>query len=87
MIYQTIDGRYMKTGKALLAVLTGLAAGAALGVIFSPQGGKPVERKSFLESDELADVLARRIDQKFSDLEARIDARKNAEGQDQSRNR
>jgi gas vesicle protein len=77
----------MKTGKALLGVLTGLAAGAALGVIFFPQGGKRVERKSALERDQLADVLARRIDEKFSDLEARIDARKNTEGQGQSRNR
>ena len=70
----------MKTGRALLAVLTGLAAGAALGLIFSPQNGNKSPKKMVRKSEDLADVLSKRIDDKISQLEARIAARKNAEG-------
>ena len=70
----------MKTGRALLAVLTGLAAGAALGLIFSPQNGNKSPKKMARKSEDLADALSKRIDDKISQLEARIAARKNAEG-------
>lgn len=69
----------MKTTKALLAVLTSLAAGAALGVIFSSQGANSPQRKSFRKNDEPVNVLARRIDEKFTALEAKLDARKTVE--------
>ena len=68
----------MKTGKALLAVLTGLAAGAVLGLIFSPQNGN--ENRSG-KSRELADALGKRIDDRFSNLEARIAGKRNTEHQ------
>lgn len=71
----------MKTGKALLAVLTGLAAGAALGAIFSSQNGYRSRKGMSRESEELADVLSRQIDEKFGELEAKIAARRNTEHQ------
>ena len=70
----------MKTGKALLAVFTGLAAGAALGMIFSTSaGGNKQQRKVSRKSEELVNLLGRRIDEKFGDLEAKIARGENAE--------
>jgi gas vesicle protein len=65
----------MKTGKALLAVLTGLAAGVALGLIFSPQNGNKSKKAMSRKNEELADVVSKRIDKKFGQLEAKITAR------------
>lgn len=71
----------MKTGRALLAVLTGLAAGAALGVIFSPQNENRSGRKMRSRNAKLGAVLSRQIDEKFRELEAKIAARRDAEHQ------
>jgi len=57
----------MSTGKALLGVLAGIAAGAALGVIFSPGKGK--ERKNITKKGEdFANALNDKIDEKFEEL-------------------
>jgi gas vesicle protein len=69
----------MKTGKALLAVLTGMAAGVALGLIFSPENGDRSQKKMSRKGGELADVLA---DEKFGELEARIAAEHQRQEQD-----
>lgn len=64
----------MKTGKALLAVMTGMAAGAVLGLIFSSQNGNRSQKKMSRKGEDLADVLTTRIDEKFGELEAKIAA-------------
>jgi gas vesicle protein len=66
----------MKTGKALLGVLTGLAAGTALGLIFSPRRGNGSQGKVSAKSKELADALTSRIDEKFEELQAKIASEK-----------
>lgn len=65
----------MKTGKALLAVLTGLVAGATLGLLFSSTGEKRSQQKMSKKKEALADLLSTRIDEKFGELEARIEGR------------
>ena len=60
----------MKTGKAILAVLTGLAAGAALGVLFSPDNGRKAQEVRPKDAEALAKLLDK-LNEKFAELEAR----------------
>lgn len=63
----------MKTGKALLAVVVALFSGTLLGLVLSP--GKRVNGrdKKAKKLQALAAELNRKIDQKFSELRARVD--------------
>lgn len=54
----------MKTGKALLAVLTGVAAGVAFGLIFSPGNRNRSQKKMLRKVERLADAVTTRIDEK-----------------------
>jgi gas vesicle protein len=45
----------MKSGKVLLGVLAGLAAGAALGILFAPDKGSSIRKKISKKSEEYAD--------------------------------
>jgi gas vesicle protein len=58
----------MKTQKAILAVVAGMAAGAAIGVLFAPHKGADTRKKISKKTGELADLLNERIDQRFDDL-------------------
>lgn len=58
----------MKTTKALLAVIVGVAAGAALGVLFAPNKGSDTRRKIVKKGDDFADALSNRVDAKFDEV-------------------
>jgi gas vesicle protein len=58
----------MDSGKALLGVLAGLAAGAVLGVLFAPEKGDSTRKNITKKGEDLADALNRKIDEKFEDL-------------------
>ena len=47
----------MSTGKVLLGVVAGLAAGALLGILFSPEKGSDTRRLIKRKSEDLADEL------------------------------
>lgn len=64
----------MKTGKALLAVLTGVAAGVAFELIFSAENRNRSQKRILRKVEELKDVVTTRIDEKFGELEAGIAA-------------
>lgn len=64
----------MKTGKALLAVLTGVAAGVAFGLIFSAENRNRSQKRILRKVEELKDAVTTRIDEKFGELEAGIAA-------------
>jgi gas vesicle protein len=55
----------MTNGKAVLAVLAGFVAGAALGVLFAPDKGSEVRKKIAKKGDDLADALGNKIHTKF----------------------
>jgi gas vesicle protein len=59
---------YMTTGKALLGVLAGIAAGAVLGVLFAPAKGVDTRKNIVRKSEDLAHELNDKIDQKFNEL-------------------
>ena len=54
----------MGSGKVLLGVLAGIAAGATLGILFAPDKGTNTRRKISRKSDEYADEL----ESKFNDF-------------------
>jgi len=56
----------MKT-KALLGILAGVAAGAAIGMLFAPNKGVRTRRKIYKKSKSLAKAINRSIDDKFGD--------------------
>jgi gas vesicle protein len=58
----------MGTGKALLGVLAGLAAGAAIGVIFAPKKGSGAGKNLSRKGEDLANALNEAIDEKFAVL-------------------
>lgn len=58
----------MTTGKALLGVLAGIAAGAVIGVLFAPGKGSDTRKTIVKKSEDLAGALNDKIDEKFSEL-------------------
>lgn len=65
----------MTTAKAVLGVLAGMAAGAALGVLFAPEKGTVTRRRIVRKGEDLADYIEEiteamedRIEQKFDEL-------------------
>lgn len=54
----------MKSGKLLLGVMAGLAAGALIGILFAPDKGSVTRKKMY----EIGDEYAEELKEKFSDL-------------------
>jgi gas vesicle protein len=63
----------MTTGKAILAVMAGIAAGAALGILFAPDKGANTRKKIVRKGEDLVDELGDTIEQKYEILEDRIE--------------
>ncbi|MBP8792062.1 MAG: YtxH domain-containing protein [Lutibacter sp.] len=51
----------MGTGKILLGVLAGVAAGATLGILFAPAKGSKTRKKIIEKGDDYADGLKAKI--------------------------
>lgn len=58
----------MNTGKALLGVVAGIAAGAVLGVLFAPEKGSTTRKNILDKSEDMARTLNDKIDEKFNEL-------------------
>jgi len=58
----------MKTKKAVLGVLAGIAAGAVIGVLLAPEKGDRLRKKISRKSEDLADLINEKIDDKFDAL-------------------
>lgn len=58
----------MTNGKAILAVLAGVAAGAALGILFAPDKGSNARKKISKKGEDLADAVNDKIDDRFDEL-------------------
>jgi gas vesicle protein len=65
----------MSSGKALLAVLAGIAAGAAMGVIFAPEKGSGARKNLTKKGEDLANALNATIDEKFEQLMSSLNAK------------
>jgi gas vesicle protein len=58
----------MTTGKVILGVVAGLAAGAVLGVLFAPGKGIDTRNKIARKGKDLTDELNHTIEHKFDEL-------------------
>jgi gas vesicle protein len=58
----------MNTGKAVLGVLAGIAAGAAIGVLVAPRKADRPKIGLFKEGEDIAEAINKRIDEKFDAL-------------------
>ena len=58
----------MTTGKAILGMLVGVAAGAAIGMLLAPHKGDKTRKKIFKNGRALADAINEKIDDRFDDL-------------------
>ena len=58
----------MNTGKALLGVMAGIAAGAVLGMLFAPEKGSNTRKNISKKGDDLASALNDKVDEKFNEL-------------------
>lgn len=62
----------MKTSRALLGVLAGLAAGAAIGILFAPAKGERTRRTISRKGEDLMDDLEELVDERLSDALRRM---------------
>ncbi|MBL7857348.1 MAG: YtxH domain-containing protein [Cyclobacteriaceae bacterium] len=58
----------MTTGKALLAVVAGIAAGAALGLLFAPNKGVDTRKKIVKKGEDLVDEFTDKVEKKMDEL-------------------
>ncbi len=58
----------MNTGKALLGVMAGIAAGAVLGMLFASERGSNTRKSISKKGDDLASALNDKVDEKFNEL-------------------
>lgn len=67
----------MSSGKVLLGVLAGLAAGALLGVIFAPDKGTVTRKKIIKKSEDYADGLKAKFDEFIDSINKNVEEVKN----------
>jgi len=63
----------MKTGKALLGILTGVAVGAAVGILFAPDEGKKTRKKIRNKGRHLADDIKYKYDDVVTSASKKLD--------------
>lgn len=67
----------MSSGKILLGVLAGVAAGALLGVLFAPDKGSVTRKKITKKSNDYADALKEKFDEFLDTISEKIEDVKN----------
>lgn len=65
----------MTTSKAILGILAGIATGAVIGVFLAPEKGDKLRRNISRKSEDLADAINDKIDEKFEELLQNISGR------------
>lgn len=58
----------MKSGKVLLGVLAGVAAGAILGILFAPDKGTNTRKKILSKGEDYADGLKEKFDEMVGNI-------------------
>jgi gas vesicle protein len=72
-VYTIIKNYIMSSGKILLGVLAGVAAGALLGVLFAPDKGSVTRKKISRKSDDYADALKEKFDEFLDSVSEKFD--------------
>lgn len=63
----------MSTGKVLLGVAAGLAAGAILGILFAPEKGSDTRRMITRKGEDLADEFKEKFDEFLETITERFE--------------
>jgi gas vesicle protein len=63
----------MSSGKVLLGVLAGVAAGALLGVLFAPDKGWNTRKRISKKADEYVDGLREKFDEFLDTISVKMD--------------
>lgn len=58
----------MKSGKILLGILAGTAAGALLGILFAPDKGKVTRRRIVEKGEDYVDAVRDKFDELLGDI-------------------
>ena len=58
----------MSSGKAMLGVLAGIAAGAALGILFAPGKGSNTRKNISRKTEDLVDAVNDKLEEKFEEV-------------------
>lgn len=65
----------MNTGKAILGVLAGIAAGTVIGMLFAPDKGADTRKVLLGKGEGLAKDINKKIDKKFDKLMRAVTAK------------
>jgi gas vesicle protein len=63
----------MSSGKLLLGVLAGVAAGAALGILFAPEKGADTRKRMVKKGNDYADDLKDKFDEFLCSITEKLD--------------
>jgi len=63
----------MSTGKVLLGLLAGVAAGALLGILFAPDKGSVTRKKLTKKGDEFADEMKEKFDEFLENMSEKFE--------------
>lgn len=66
----------MSSGKFVLGVLAGVAAGAILGILFAPDKGTETRKKIAEKGEDYVDSLKEKFNDLYEDLSKKVDATK-----------
>jgi gas vesicle protein len=58
----------MTSGKTIMSVLAGVAAGALVGIALAPRKGSKAQKNLNKKGSDLADAVNARIDERFEEL-------------------
>lgn len=63
-----LKNKIMDTGKMVLGVLAGLAAGAALGILFAPAKGSDTRKMIVRKNEDYADAIREKMEEFIDDI-------------------
>jgi gas vesicle protein len=71
----------MSTGKVILGILAGVAAGALLGVLFAPDKGSETRKKINKKGGDAGEYLKEEFEALLASLNEKLEAAKNEAGE------
>ena len=63
----------MKSGKVVLGVMAGVAAGAAIGILFAPKKGSKTRKLIARKGEDFADAIKEKVDAVLVDINKQCD--------------